>query len=311
MEDCEGGFVEILGGNKNAVYRFNVSVNDGWRQHPTWKNSNHTIWINNTSAGDQIKYCDSSYIYNNTVYIDRNFTTAIEVNAKNTFIYNNIFSSVNSGMMGGQNVKVESNGTPLFMRNNLFYGAVDPRFKNLDETRYEGNPLFIMEGMQEMRFRIDSLSPAMDRGVARQGPRIPGAGKGVFRDISPYPEVDVFGNPVDFVNGTLNIGACNIKFISDTNLVSIQEWPEAGELMIWPNPAGSQLNLYIPGEGTDHARISLSDLRGKLLLEEKISSKGIPNRFILELHAGIPDGIYLVRIEKGEDSWSRRMIFVR
>jgi len=31
MEDCEGGFVEILRGNKNAVYRFNVSVNDGFR----------------------------------------------------------------------------------------------------------------------------------------------------------------------------------------------------------------------------------------------------------------------------------------
>jgi hypothetical protein len=29
MEDCEGGFVEILGGNSNTVYRFNASVNDG------------------------------------------------------------------------------------------------------------------------------------------------------------------------------------------------------------------------------------------------------------------------------------------
>ena len=29
MEDCEGGFVEILGGNETAVYRFNISLNDG------------------------------------------------------------------------------------------------------------------------------------------------------------------------------------------------------------------------------------------------------------------------------------------
>ena len=44
MEDCEGGFVEILGGNTNAVYRFNISVNDGWRDNPNWINSNHTLF---------------------------------------------------------------------------------------------------------------------------------------------------------------------------------------------------------------------------------------------------------------------------
>ena len=37
MKDCEGGFVEILGGNERAVYRFNISLNDGWRRIPTGK----------------------------------------------------------------------------------------------------------------------------------------------------------------------------------------------------------------------------------------------------------------------------------
>ena len=45
MEDCEGGFVENLGGNETSVYRFNISVNDGWRSNPNWVNSNHTIWL--------------------------------------------------------------------------------------------------------------------------------------------------------------------------------------------------------------------------------------------------------------------------
>jgi len=53
MEDCEGGFVEILGGNETAVYRFNISVNDGWRDNPNWRNSNHTIWLNDKIGGDE------------------------------------------------------------------------------------------------------------------------------------------------------------------------------------------------------------------------------------------------------------------
>ena len=34
MQDCEGGFVEILGGNQRAVYRFNISLNDGLACQP-------------------------------------------------------------------------------------------------------------------------------------------------------------------------------------------------------------------------------------------------------------------------------------
>ena len=44
MEDCEGGFVEILGGKETAVDL--IYVNDGWRDNPNWRNSNHTIWLN-------------------------------------------------------------------------------------------------------------------------------------------------------------------------------------------------------------------------------------------------------------------------
>ena len=71
MEDCEGGFVEILGDNETAVYRFNISVNDGWRENPNWVNSNHTIWLSNTIGGEAGHESNNSFIYNNTVVVNR------------------------------------------------------------------------------------------------------------------------------------------------------------------------------------------------------------------------------------------------
>lgn len=196
MEDCEGGFVEILGGNVNAVYRYNVSVNDGWRKNLKWKNSNHTIWINQVAAGKKIHLCENSYIYNNTVVMDKGYSTAIEINAKNTFIFNNIFYSGNGSAMGRQHVVMKSNGTLLYMRNNLFHGDVDRRFLELDESPVKGNPGFLGKGAGADRYQIGADSPALGQGVAKLGPPVPGAGKGVFKNVAAYPAVDFFGNPL-------------------------------------------------------------------------------------------------------------------
>ena len=63
MEDCEGGFVEILNGNVNSVYRFNVSVDDGWRTAPPGKSptlAGHTIWI---AANPRFPLSEGNCIY--------------------------------------------------------------------------------------------------------------------------------------------------------------------------------------------------------------------------------------------------------
>ena len=86
MEDCEGGFVEILGDNETAVYRFNISVNDGWRENPNWVNSNHTIWLSDNIGGQDGYNSENSYIYN-TVVINRSsdpYRTAIDIRKQYT-----------------------------------------------------------------------------------------------------------------------------------------------------------------------------------------------------------------------------------
>lgn len=208
MEDCEGGFVEILGGNNNAVYRYNISVNDGWRSNPGWKNSNHTLWINN-KIGSNIVFSKNNYIYNNTVFIDKNFTTSIDMEAENTYVFNNIFYAVN-GNMGGQEVRLKDNGTTMLISNNLFHGNINPNFSGKDQKKQTGNPKLYAQGSgSALGYQLKSGSPAIDAGLVLAVPEVPDAGIGVFVDVSPFPTKDFFGNTLN--TDSLNIGACNAK----------------------------------------------------------------------------------------------------
>lgn len=262
MEDCEGGFVEILGGNVNAVYRFNISVNDGWRNNPNWKNSNHTIWINQNAAGNKIHYCEDSYIYNNTVFMDQSYTTAIDVNAKNTFIFNNIFYAGGNASLGGKQVAVNNNGTDLFLSNNLYYGTVANSFKELDAKPVNDDPKFNNVGGDAWNaYQLHENSPAIDAGVVKQGPPVPGAGEGIFINIPEYPTHDFFGNPIDLSSGTPNIGACNTKSDLVTN---IEEYPELlKDISYWPNPVNNILHITGLEETTD---VKVYNTSGQLLM---------------------------------------------
>ena len=77
-----------------STYRFNISLNDGWRDNPNWRNSNHTIWLNNKIGSSDGHESKDSFIYNNTVIINRTnnpYETAIDIKGENTRIFNNIF----------------------------------------------------------------------------------------------------------------------------------------------------------------------------------------------------------------------------
>lgn len=208
MEDCEGGFVEILGGNNNAVYRYNISINDGWRANPGWKNSNHTLWINN-KVGSSVDYCTNSYIYNNTVYIDGNFSTAIDMQAEDTYVFNNIFYAEN-GTIGGKQVRLNDNGTSMLISNNLFYGNVNANFSKNDNNKQTGDPKFLAHGASSaIAYQLKSGSPAIDAGMVGAVPELPGAGQCVFKHVPALLTEDFFGNTLN--TQYLNIGACNAK----------------------------------------------------------------------------------------------------
>ena len=217
MQDCEGGFVEILGGNQRAVYRYNISVNDGWRVNPNWANSDHTIWLNDKIGGESGHPSYNSYIYNNTVIINKSgndaFDTAIDINGQNTRIFNNIIYAVNGSGIGNQ--QGNYNDPNLMMTNNLFFGNIRNNFKTIDANRIEADPQFYDEDRADQYgFQIGASSQAIDAGAAYAGdyahPAIPVGASTIFANVEEYPTVDFFGNSLSG-DSTPNIGASNAK----------------------------------------------------------------------------------------------------
>ena len=69
----EGGFVEILGDNIRCGYRYNISVNDGYREDPDgepWDKKGKIFWVGNYCGSSTVR-CPSTetFIYNNTVFV--------------------------------------------------------------------------------------------------------------------------------------------------------------------------------------------------------------------------------------------------
>ena len=289
MEDCEGGFVEILGGNTNSVYRFNISVNDGWRDNPNWINSNHTLWVNDKASGGVIDYCDETYIYNNTVFVDSSYITAIDMDGLNHHIYNNIFYYSNGSVMGGKQMVVNNNNTPLFMKNNLYAGNVVSSFVNLDDAPVQQNPIFFDEGDQSpFGYQLMSNSPAIDAGVNELGPAFPKSGLGIFSQVPIYPDVDYFGNAVDFQNGLINIGADNSKNGPITSIINSRKLNKEINFRIFPNPndGNFQIKLF---NNLIQGNIIVKTLEGKIVYSLLLNSES----FNLDL---IP-GVYILILE--------------
>ena len=90
-----GGFIEILGGNYGTTYRYNVSINDGWRKKSQYnKQSGKIFWLSGYDGqGNPSKGPHNSYIYNNTIYtkkeMENNFSIGKTTNG--LLVANNIF----------------------------------------------------------------------------------------------------------------------------------------------------------------------------------------------------------------------------
>ncbi len=203
-EDSEGGFCEILGENYNCTYRFNVSVNDGFRD-----NHGSTLWVSTfAGTGNQIS-SDNNYIYNNSIYLDQNLTPDISIKGKNTYVYNNIFM-VNNGEIGEEITIDIDDGSQLYVSNNLFEGNINESFSNLDTNSQSGNPLFVNQGSSIREdYIIQTGSPAIDKGKFFPEPSFPQAGTGIFENITEYPTTDAFGETVNISSEIPNIGASN------------------------------------------------------------------------------------------------------
>ena len=305
MQDCEGGFVEILGGNQRAVYRFNISVNDGWRVHPNWVNSDHTIWLNDKIGGESGHPSYDSYIYNNTVVINKSgndaFDTAIDINGQNTRIFNNIFYATNGSGIGNQQGNY---GDPnLMMTNNMFFGNIRNNFKTLDSNRLEVNPVFYNEQIgDQYGFQINGSSQAIDAGAAYTGnyahPAIPVGASTIFTNVEQYPTVDFFGNSItgDF---TPNIGASNAK---NGEITLSNKSDTSSDKVYIQNPMMSEKVVLF---GIDKPyQYALVDILGRTKQQGFLEAS--QNEIILD--QTLSSGVYLLKLENKANTIKSKIV---
>lgn len=324
MEDCEGGFVEILSNNLNSVYRYNVSVNDGWRSYGgadgTWSNSNHTIWVQSTDG-----ISSHNYIYNNTVIKDeskvidinneKKTTTAIDLNGQYIYVFNNIFRSINGSGIGTQQAIVNHNGTEAIISNNLFEGNFDipwsPNdFPTFDSNKIQANPLFVGTGTDKAYYQLTASSPAIDTGMFMSVPEVQEAGTGIFANVKSFPEVDIFGNVV-YPTGKINIGADNNY--STGMPLSVNDFDKFNQsLIVYPTNQGTGLFLKFNQTVNDSIVASLYDITGKILHSNsnKLTNTG-ENTFIMDLDFNLSNGIYILKIKNGNQFISRKVMLFK
>lgn len=209
-----GGFVEILGNDHNCCYRYNVSINDGYRQKGV-KGVVHdgkVLWTSGYVGKAPRKGPFNSYIYNNTIFVKEEYDTRFSF-AKTTdgiLIANNIFyimgksidvndnEAANSGSGTIQNVVFMNN---LYQRSGIIPESViiqdaqplfgDPQFKNPG-------------GLNAEDYIPDNIDLIKDKGITIEP--IPGDPIGL--SIGLDVEYDYFGNKID---GLPDLGAIQCK----------------------------------------------------------------------------------------------------
>lgn len=207
-----GGFCEILGNNYNCAYRFNISVNDGYRV----KGENNAFqegkifWLSGYQGNKKRKGPINSYFYNNTIYTNGSYTPkiAIDNTSSGILIANNIFAlkGKTEQVMGDQ-YKPEKKSNALASRvvfkNNLFLTAQSWPQSMASQDIYPlyGNPQFKNEGGLQMEDYIPQNTKIIDdKGAVLD--YLPGDNFGLIQGLNL--QFDVLGNAI---GNTFPIGA--------------------------------------------------------------------------------------------------------
>ncbi|OXU14548.1 right-handed parallel beta-helix repeat-containing protein [Sedimentisphaera salicampi] len=211
-----GGFIEILGNNYNCAYRYNISVNDGFREKG--KNGAHQegkiLWTSGYVGRNREKHGPyNSYIYNNTIYTKPGSRSCFSISptTQGLLIANNIFclngETVNVlGDQDDQKARSENPFEPVIFKNNL-YCSPDTLPKDLgikDSSPIYGSPDFQKpRGWLPQNYIPENKELIKDKGI--EIPKL--AGDKIDLDIGLEPPHDFAGNEI---KGRPDIGAFEI-----------------------------------------------------------------------------------------------------
>ena len=279
----EGGFVEILGDNINCGYRYNISVNDGYREDPNntpWDKKGKIFWVSNFCGSGSVR-CPSSgsFIYNNTVFVNDSINPEIYFwpNIGDILMYNNIVYVGSSGQV--LPTLIQNNLNTLDISHNLFYDSARIDLDtDLINNALWGDPALLNPSMlgidDPSMYQIQSQSPVIGMGKLISGSTDP------LNFLQNNGGMDYFGN---LVSSTVspNIGASN-----HLNTL-IENQSKKNKVIAYPTFTIDEVSLKIEGFNGDLST-KIYGTNGKLISTQKgemISmkkyKKGI---YILEVH---------------------------
>jgi hypothetical protein len=200
-----GGFCEILGNNHNCAYRYNVSINDGWRikgQEGAFQEGK-IFWLSGYIGNKNKPYGPfNSYFYNNTIFVKNEMDArfAVASSAKGVCIVNNIFYIEGNGseVKGDQLVADQKASVPIervVFENNLYlHKAIWPSSLLLQDVRpLYGNPGFVKAGGLDIADYVPT-NTALIRNRGIEVPVIPGDSIGLVPGLKV--EWDIMGNMI-------------------------------------------------------------------------------------------------------------------
>ena len=256
----EGGFAEILGDNINCGYRYNISVNDGYREDPDgteWNKKGKIFWVSNYCGSNTIRCPNTgTFLYNNTIFINDTLNPEIYFwpNVGDVHVYNNLIVVGEFGNIIPTLLENELN--QLYVSHNVFYDSsrIDMDTDLLNNAFFYDPLIFNSDYFGENNpesYKIQNNSPAVGAGYLING----------SLDTTDYIHnnggFDYFGNHVSHETGS-NIGAFN--GLASMNILTNKN----GDFNLYPSITKDIINIYIKNY-TGNIQSKLFSLKGDLL----------------------------------------------
>ena len=289
----EGGFAEILGDNINCGYRYNISVNDGYRLDPnnsSWDKKGKIFWISNFCGSGPRCPNVGSFIYNNTIFVNDSLNPEIYFwpNIGDVHLYNNL---IYVGSYGNKiPTLLQNTSNILNISHNIFYDSsrLDLDSDLMNNAIFE-NPQLVNSFNQGVNnplfYKIQNSSIAIGNGKLISG----------SNDSTNYLNnnggKDYFGNLVS--NSLLpNIGAYNGESPSGYNTLK--------EQLIYAYPTATIDYLQLKSKSSEGPfETYIYDINGKYI------SNQIGDKISL---INLKKGIYLLKVKFGDKVEKLRVI---
>ena len=295
----EGGFVEILGDNINCGYRYNISINDGYRLGEAWSGKQgKTFFISNYCGSSNIR-CPSTgtFIYNNTSFVNDTLSPEIYCwpNAGDIHIYNNLVYATPSGSIIPTLIENDSNIIDithnLFFDVNRFYLDEDLWLNAIyeDPEIINTNPL---GGIEPEEYQVYNNSVAINNG------RLISGSNNMLDYLENNGERDYFGNPVSS-DTPPTIGAFNYNTSNNNICNDIEE----SSVIIYPNPATKEINIALGLLTNDNNEIIIYDSVGKIIYFNTTKSKNITVDIF-----GYHKGLYTIVITNHKTTITKKVL---